>query len=70
MGAVFIRFFVRFCRYCELILCVEFGIIIEINKSRFERRSKMPYITIESGVLTDAQKEQLIKRLQKYPLKL
>ena len=23
----------------------------------------MPYITIESGVLTDAQKEQLIKRL-------
>ena len=37
--------------------------IIEIYKSRFERRSKMPYITIESGVLTDAQKEQLIKRL-------
>ena len=35
----------------------------EIDRSRFERRSKMPYITIESGVLTDAQKEQLIKRL-------
>ena len=35
----------------------------EICKSRFERRSKMPYITIESGVLTDTQKEQLIKRL-------
>lgn len=30
----------------------------EICKSRFERRSKMPYITIESGVLTDAQKEE------------
>ena len=39
------------------------AIIKQINKSRFERRSKMPYITIESGVLTDAQKEQLIKRL-------
>ena len=33
------------------------------KREGFERRSKMPYITIESGVLTDAQKEQLIKRL-------
>ena len=27
------------------------------------RRKKMPYITVESGTLSDAQKEELIKRL-------
>jgi 4-oxalocrotonate tautomerase len=28
-----------------------------------KRRKKMPYITVESGNLSDAQKEELIKRL-------
>lgn len=28
-----------------------------------ERRMEMPYITVESGALSDEQKEQLIKRL-------
>ena len=28
-----------------------------------ERRDKMPYITVESGALSDDQKEELIKRL-------
>lgn len=30
---------------------------------KFERRLNMPYITIESGALSDEQKEELIKRL-------
>ncbi len=30
---------------------------------KFERRIKMPYITVESGALSDEQKEELIKRL-------
>lgn len=30
---------------------------------KFERRKKMPYITVESGALSDEQKELLIKRL-------
>ena len=30
---------------------------------KFERRINMPYITIESGALSDEQKEELIKRL-------
>lgn len=29
----------------------------------FGRRKNMPYITVESGILSDEQKEQLIKRL-------
>ena len=28
-----------------------------------ERRRRMPYITVESGALSDGQKEELIKRL-------
>lgn len=30
---------------------------------KHERRNKIPYITVESGVLPDSQKEELIKRL-------
>ena len=29
----------------------------------FERKSKMTYITVESGTLSDEQKEELIRRL-------
>lgn len=32
-------------------------------QSEVEGRNKMPYITVESGALSDEQKEQLIKRL-------
>ena len=34
-----------------------------IQYSIFVRRIKMPYITIESGILSDEQKENLISRL-------
>ena len=33
------------------------------QKNETERRTKMPYITVESGALSDEQKEKLIKRL-------
>ena len=34
-----------------------------VHKFEIERKIKMPYITIESGALSDEQKENLIKRL-------
>ena len=36
---------------------------IDATTSEMKRRDNMPYITVESGNLSDAQKEELIKRL-------
>lgn len=35
------------------------------NYNRKVRKTVMPYITVESGALSDEQKEELIKRLTK-----
>lgn len=37
--------------------------VCKTGKRKFERTIKMPYITVESGALSDEQKEELIKRL-------
>lgn len=37
--------------------------ITERLKEKNRRKSKMPYITIESGILSDTQKEELMKQL-------
>ena len=36
---------------------------INAKQNKLKRRDNMPYITVESGNLSDAQKEELIKRL-------
>ena len=35
------------------------------NYNRKVRKTVMPYITVESGALSDEQKEELIKRLDR-----
>ncbi len=35
----------------------------DVENGKLGRRMKLPYITVESGALSDEQKEQLIKRL-------
>ena len=35
----------------------------KLKRKHSRRKWKMPYITVESGVLSDTQKEELIKRL-------
>lgn len=39
------------------------GALQEVENGKLGRRMKLPYITVESGALSDEQKEQLIKRL-------